>query len=120
MARDDWVIRLGDWQADQLVFIDESAANERTMDRKYGWAPLGLPSCETRPCKRSERWSILPAYTLEGYITYEIVHGSYNGELFNNFIQNDVLPLCTPYPGPKSILIMDNARIHKSQVNICV
>jgi transposase len=26
---------------DQLVCLDESAANERTKDRKYGWSPRG-------------------------------------------------------------------------------
>jgi len=98
------------------VFIDESAANERTLDRKFGWAPVGYPSQEIRPAKRSQRWSILPAYTLDGYITYDIVHGFYNAELFNDFIQNKVLPLCNAYPGPRSILVMDNARIHQPQV----
>jgi len=110
------MVRLGGWQAEQLVFIDESAANERTMDRKFGWAPIGLPAREIRPAKRSERWSILPAYTLDGYITYDIVHGSYNAELFRIFIENKVLPLCSPFPGPRSVLIMDNASIHRSQV----
>ena len=28
--RDDWMFRLGGWTADQLVFLDESAACERT------------------------------------------------------------------------------------------
>jgi len=110
------MVRLGGWRAEQLVFIDKSAANERTMDRKFGWAPIGLPAWEIRPAKRSERWSILPAYTLDGYITYDIVHGSYNAELFHTFIENKVLPLCSPYPGPRSVLIMDNATIHRSQV----
>jgi len=110
------MVRLGGWQAEQLVFIDESAANERTMDRKFGWAPIGLPAREIHPAKRSEQWSILPAYTLDGYITYDIVHGSYNAELFRIFIENKVLPLCSPFPGPRSVLIMDNASIHRSQV----
>ena len=98
------------------MFVDESAANERTMDRKFGWAPLGLPACNIRPAKRSERWSILPAYSLDGYITYDIMHGSFNAELFHAFIENKVLPLCSPYPSPKSVLIMDNTSIHRSPV----
>ena len=39
----------------QLVFLDESAANERTSDRKYGWAPPGVRAAEYLPIKRSER-----------------------------------------------------------------
>ena len=98
------------------MFVDETAANERTLDRKYGWAPIGFASAETRPAKRSERWSILPAYTLDGYIAWNIKQGSYNTESFNAFIENQVIPLCNPYPGPRSILVLDNAAIHRSQV----
>lgn len=117
MARDDWIICVGGWQAAQLIFVDESAVNERTIDRKFGWAPKGQKARETRPAKRSERWSLLPAYTLDGYITYDLIQGSYTTELFNTFIETKVLPLCNPSPGPRSILVMDNAKIHKSEVN---
>ena len=35
------------FSAEQIVALDESAANERTSDRKYGWAPRGQP-CRIR------------------------------------------------------------------------
>ena len=38
------------------------------------------------PLKRSECWSILPAYTADGYIAFQIIQGSFNTELFNDFI----------------------------------
>ena len=61
-----------------MIFIDESAANKRAKDRKHGWPPSGVHSTEGhRPHKRSERRSILSAYTsYSGYIAYEIVQGS--------------------------------------------
>jgi len=34
------------------VFVDEFAANERTKDRKHGWAPIGEKPIESRPHKR--------------------------------------------------------------------
>ena len=57
------------WQGGMPIscFLDESAANERTMDRKYGWAPVGVTSHEYKSIKRSERWSILPVYAVEGF-----------------------------------------------------
>jgi hypothetical protein len=106
-----------DWDANQLVFIDESAANERSAHRKFGWAPTGATPVVYTSHNRSKRWSILPAYTADGFMVWDIVHGSYNKELFLDFIRDRVLPLCNPYPGPKSILIMDNAPIHRSDVN---
>lgn len=75
-----------------MVFLDESAANERTLDRKYGWAPVGLEASVTSPFHRSTRWSILLAYTTEGYIEFEIYQGSYNTERFNEFVRSKVLP----------------------------
>ena len=112
--RDFWYLRLAGWKPDQLVFLDESAANERNLDRKYGWAPIGTTPAEYLPVKRSERWSILPAYSLEGYIAWEIIHGSYTKEMFNKFVVDKLLPLCSQFPGPRSVLILDNATIHRS------
>ena len=55
-----------------MIFRDESAASERTKDRKHGCAPIGVRPTEHRPHKLSERWSILPAYTSHGgYIAYD-------------------------------------------------
>jgi hypothetical protein len=114
--RNLWMKSLTGWTADQLIFIDESAANERTGDRKYGWAPVGVTPHVSRAFKRSERWSLLPAYTVDGFITWEILQGSFTAGLFENFIENKVLPLCNPYPLPHSIIVMDNAPIHQSDV----
>ena len=108
---------IADWTAEQLIFIDESAANQRTGDHKYGWAPLGVTPHEYRSFKRSERWSVLPAYTADGFIAWDIKHGSYTIESFNDFIENNVLPLCNPFPGPRSIIVMDNAPIHQVEVH---
>ena len=64
--RKAWLRKLSQWAADQLIVIDESAANERTSDRKTGWAPIGITPFENKPFKRSERFSVLPAYTIDG------------------------------------------------------
>jgi len=47
--------QLSQWTADQLVFLDESAANERTKDRKYGWAPVDVKATLSTFHRRSER-----------------------------------------------------------------
>jgi hypothetical protein len=117
MLRDAWKVKSASWEGRQLIFIDESAANERTADRKYGWAPVGVTTEVFTPLRRSERWSILPVYTADGFIEYEIAHTGWNTEMFNNFVRYKVLPLCNPYPGVRSILIMDNCKIHHSEVH---
>ena len=86
------------------------------MDRKYGWAPIGVTPHVYKSIKRSERWSILPVYTIDGFFVWDIIQGSYTIDLFNAFVEEKVLPFCNPYPGPRSILIMDNAKIHHNEV----
>ena len=103
--------RRASWQSHRLIFIDESGANERTGDRKFGWSPFGVHCMEMKPVKRSERWSILPALSVNGYLPGTLVYqGSINGELFTAWIRETVLPQCST----DSILIMDNASIHKT------
>ena len=112
--RVSYLANLTQYTADQLVYVDESASNERTKDRKYGWSPKGMPCRVRLPGKRSKRWSILPAIGIGGYLDWDVYHGSYNAERFNLFIERLLLKM-TPYPGPRSVLIMDNASTHHNQ-----
>ena len=106
--RDEWMMRLIKWRPEQLIYVDESACNERTSDRKYGWLPIGTRATVVGSYKHSERFSILPAYTCDGFLDWDVFQGSYNIELFLVFIETHVLPHTTPFPGPRSVLIMDN------------
>ena len=49
--RNAWIGIQKSWSADQLVFLDESAANERTGDRKFGWSPIGVACQTSRPVR---------------------------------------------------------------------
>ena len=94
------------------MFINESAANERTGNRRYGWAPIGQQATAISLLARSERYSILPAYTIDRYIATAIHKGSITRDIYFTFIQNEVLPHCNPWPAPRLVLVMDNASIH--------
>ena len=99
-----------------MLFLDESAVNERTLDRRKGWAPRGVTPVQILPFKRSERWSLLLYYGIRGFTCYDLIHGSYTTETYNAFIIDQVLPCCNAFPGPNSVICMDNARIHCSTV----
>lgn len=58
-------------------------------------------------------YSVLPALSLNGFIHCKIVEGSFNTELFTTFIV-DLLDNMNPYPEPRSVIIMDNCKIHKA------
>ncbi|KAH8790400.1 hypothetical protein F5882DRAFT_401458 [Hyaloscypha sp. PMI_1271] len=45
-------------EVDQIIIVDELAFNEYMGHRKYGWILL----------KRGLKWSLLPVYTINGYL----------------------------------------------------
>jgi hypothetical protein len=120
VVRDRFVSEICYYTSNQLVFVDESASNERTADRRWGWSTRGDPCRVKQSSKRSKRWSILPTITINGYIAWEVYQDSFTTERFNRFIRN-LMPYITAYPGLRSVLIMDNHSIHHSEelLEIC-
>ena len=109
-----WKGRQCTWDSNRLIFIDESGANERTGYRKFGWSYINLPAIDTISIKRSERWSILPAYSFNGFLPGTLIwQGSITSEIFNAWIKSSILPQCIP---GYTVLVLDNASIHKSPV----
>ena len=58
------------------------------------------------------RYSLLPALSLNGMLYAKIVEGSFTTKLFLQFL-NGLLDRMNPFPAPDSVIIMDNARIHR-------
>lgn len=118
-CRDDYMVSISELSnpQHQLCFLDESAANEHTCHRKHGWSLFGITPRVILPVKRSERHSVLPCYSIDGIMCYHIHQGAIDGPRFEWFLDNHVLPRCNPYPGPKSVLVMDNASIHRHPVS---
>lgn len=111
--RDDHLQERMQYRADQIVAVDESAANERTKDRKYGWSLRGLPCRVRQAGQRGRRWSMLPAMTVDGYLMIDVYEGSYNTSRFTEFIDR-LLPLMGRFPEPRSVILLDNASSHRS------
>ena len=109
-----WLSKIASrYSAKQLVVVDESAATERTQDRRWGWSPRGVVCRMAQDSPRSNRWSILPAIGINGYLEYEIFHGSFTSERFENFIHKLLLKM-NRFPLPRSVLVMDNVASHHS------
>jgi hypothetical protein len=66
------------------------------------------------------RYSVLPAMSLDGILFCNIQVGAYTADAFNHFAQA-FLTRMNPFPQPNSVLVMDNASIHKSNqlVQLC-
>jgi hypothetical protein len=46
------------------------------------------------------------------YLEFSVVHFSISLLFFSERLTEKQMPLCSPFPGPLSVLVMDNARIH--------
>ncbi|KAG1901264.1 uncharacterized protein F5891DRAFT_950847 [Suillus fuscotomentosus] len=76
--RADWLHNMTvNYTAEQLVFLDESSKDDRT---------------------------VLPRYVIEG---------SVDSAEFYDFVVND-LPNMNPFPGPNSVIVLNNCSTHKS------
>lgn len=62
--------------------------------------------------KTHHRYSILPALSLDGILHMEVLDHSFSGEEFIDFVSG-LLNQMQPWPLPNSVLVMDNASIHK-------
>jgi hypothetical protein len=100
--------KLSELRSYQLVYIDESACDNRVGYRRTGWSPVGIAPVEIARFHHDHRHQILPVYTQEGVLLSRVYLGSTDGELFEDFIEQ-LLHHCRPHPESNSVLIMDNA-----------
>ena len=77
--------------ASQMVFIDETSKDERTIYRHYGRSITGTRATITANFMRGERYSMVAALSLDGYDSVHVVPGSVDGEEFLDFIVNNVV-----------------------------
>ncbi|KAJ6548286.1 hypothetical protein B0H10DRAFT_1651243, partial [Mycena sp. CBHHK59/15] len=59
-------------------------------------------------------YSILPALTTEGIVALDIFEGSVTKEHFLGFLREQA-PVLNPYPGKRSVVILDNCAIHHDE-----
>ncbi|TFK62292.1 hypothetical protein BDN72DRAFT_872562 [Pluteus cervinus] len=63
--------------------------------------------------KSMSQYSILPALSLNGILHFTVTEQAMTGELFYNFIEG-LLGHMQCWPLPNSVIVMDNASIHKA------
>ena len=75
----------------QLIFLDESAKDERSLSRLYGYSPRNIPAQKKVVFIRGKRYTILPALTLNGFIAIDIFEGSCDKKRFVDFVLDQVV-----------------------------
>ena len=128
----DFVYRMGVYNAKQLGFIDETSKDEKTPGRRRGQAKKGQRAQCRQVFVCGHRLSGTGLLTVDGMVMSMVVQGSMTTASFCEFLEENVvctflldnskhmttpyqLPLCSPFPGKLSVLVIDNARIHHGE-----
>ena len=108
-----WIAELLHVTAEQLVFIDETLFNESPGWRHRVYALIGQDGRYHADPRRGRSWSVLPAYTVDGYLPCTgFKEGWFNAESFLRWLLDELLPNCGVFPAHRSVIVMDNASIH--------
>ncbi len=129
----EWKWWFMNWTFDQLVFLDESVAYKWTdrfnflffftlsnhanacllADWKYDWVSIDLSLHVIQSLKWLKKWSILSAFFIDEYITWEMHHNFITKKIFLNFMWSQILSICNSEEIElRSVMIMNNVRIH--------
>ena len=68
------------------MFGDEAAKDGQMSARRKGWSERGTRCMQQKCFVQGCHYSILPIFTLDGIITYDVIEGSVTGERFLRFL----------------------------------
>ncbi|OWZ03164.1 Transposase, partial [Phytophthora megakarya] len=70
------------------------------------------PAVVTLPFVRRERVSVLAAMSTDGFLSWGFTTGTFTRHSFHKTFHDKILPFLNPWPLPRSILVLNNAKIH--------
>ena len=126
-AAEQWLADfLVDYAQFHIVMIDETSKDMGVLKGSFGYALRG-EQCIDRSLaclSHGERISILAAFTIEGFLDWAIIPGTFTSDLFlhvtteqfvdwRGFVREPMLlSHVGGYPGPRSVVVLDNASVH--------
>ncbi|KAI0979119.1 hypothetical protein GJ496_005767 [Pomphorhynchus laevis] len=110
-ARKEYAIDVSRIPDNNLVFLDETGFNEH-LKRHLGYSPINNKAYTIVLANKGINRSVICAINLKGIIEYQYRQGSYNANLFIEFLCCVVVPYFSR--NPNAIIVMDNARIPMS------
>ncbi len=113
-ARIRFMAEVSAYDPNLLIWVDETSSDRRKSIRQYGYAIRGMRSVCHHLSVGGKRVSAILVMTTRGIENVYTTTGSVNGEVFEHFVCECILPIILPFDGnnPRSVLIMDNASIH--------
>ena len=104
-------------RAEHLLYVDETNKRNEDCARKRVHCIKGqrvkIPS---RASNSGLSASIIASISIEGIQSCTAIdiarEGNVDGELFLQVLKHDILPICEPWPGRRSVIVLDNAAVH--------
>jgi len=95
-----------------LLFCDETSKKNSDLRRKRGWGGRGVRVTRRSILHHQKNLSILALYGISGFVDFDCKEGGYSADSFMEAFEFMILPHLRRFPGPCSVLVMDNCQIH--------
>ncbi|KAA1071658.1 hypothetical protein PGT21_050316 [Puccinia graminis f. sp. tritici] len=95
-----------------LVFTDECGICSDGVRRTMGWAPVGERTSRMPVERARHRFNVIPAVALDGLVTALVQEDNMCRDGYEFYLEHILLPMMNPFPGPRSVLVLDNASFH--------
>ncbi|GAC1379055.1 MAG: hypothetical protein NVS4B2_33400 [Chloroflexota bacterium] len=109
-ARMAWRAIAASWEADALVFVDESGT-QTNMTPRYSRAPRGQRAVGVAPRNHGKNTTLIAALSAEGMGAAMTLEGAADADAFVAYLTHLLVP--TLMPG--QIVVMDNLSVHKDE-----
>ena len=96
----------------QIIFADETSKDQRAAIRHYAYSPINTPAVVRLPQSRGTRISAFASFTTDGFLAWTTTTGTFDRHEFHRAFMTVIYPFLNPWPLPRSIVILDNAKIH--------
>ena len=106
--REDLTVKEADGKS--AVYVDECGFCDESF-RPYAYAPKGETILGLISSQRTRKTTMVAARLEETFTAFSLFEGSCNAERFNTWLEGE---LC-PHLSSEHLVIMDNARIHKTE-----
>ena len=94
----DFIRHMGQYEAEQLGFLDEMSKDERTSARRYGRAHKGSRAIKKGVFVRGRRFSAEGLLTVDGMVLNTVVEGSMTRAHFLEYLEHSVVRCATCLP----------------------
>ena len=100
------------YTSNQMIFLDESAKDERSLSRLYGYSPRNTRAYKKVVFVRGKRYTILPALTLDGFVAVDVFEGACDKKRFIDFVLDQVVCTITNYDDYIIFLLLFYTKIY--------